>query len=245
LAAQAQDAPPKVVHVVVALCDNASQGIVPVPKAIGNGDDPKNNLYWGAMYGVKTFFSRSDVWQKAKNATVPHEAILSREVFVSSTKPTVVIVADAWQGKTLKKATEHYLAYLRREGREEVRFNLKDVETKVAAGGASEVVAYVGHNGLMDFTLPVKTGKEKGPQSIVLACKSRDYFMPHITAAQAQPLLLTTNFMAPEAYTLEAAIRAWAKDPKPAQIAEAAAQAYHRYQKCGIKGARRMFGAKL
>jgi hypothetical protein len=51
----AQEAP-RVVHAFVALCDNKHQGIVPVPAILGNDDDPKNNLYWGAMYGVKTFF---------------------------------------------------------------------------------------------------------------------------------------------------------------------------------------------
>ena len=35
----------KIIHVFVALCDNDSQGIVPVPKKIGNGNDPDNNLY--------------------------------------------------------------------------------------------------------------------------------------------------------------------------------------------------------
>ena len=38
----------RVVHVFVALCDNEHQGIVPVPARIGNGEDPDNNLYWGA-----------------------------------------------------------------------------------------------------------------------------------------------------------------------------------------------------
>ena len=45
---------PVVVHVVVALCDNEHQGIVPVPATLGNGQDPRNNLYWGALYGVRT-----------------------------------------------------------------------------------------------------------------------------------------------------------------------------------------------
>ncbi|MGC6431949.1 MAG: hypothetical protein ACON5F_12965 [Jejuia sp.] len=39
----------KTIHVYVALCDNINQGIVPVPAKLGNGQDPKNNLYWGAM----------------------------------------------------------------------------------------------------------------------------------------------------------------------------------------------------
>src|SRR5262245_36762018 len=55
--------PGKLIHVLVALCDNESQGIVPVPARIGNGDDPANNLYWGARFGVKTFFKRASDWK--------------------------------------------------------------------------------------------------------------------------------------------------------------------------------------
>src|SRR6266576_3547327 len=47
---------PRVVHVFVALADNQRQGIIPVPPALGNGRDPQHNLYWGAAYGVKTYF---------------------------------------------------------------------------------------------------------------------------------------------------------------------------------------------
>src|ERR1700722_7703404 len=53
----------RVAHVLVALADNRYQGIVPVPAAIGNGDDLIHNLYWGAGYGLKTFFRRSADWE--------------------------------------------------------------------------------------------------------------------------------------------------------------------------------------
>ena len=46
----------KVIHVLVALCDNKYQGIVPVPPKIGNGQDVNNNLYWGCSMGVRTIF---------------------------------------------------------------------------------------------------------------------------------------------------------------------------------------------
>ena len=49
----------KTIHIFVALCDNKYQGIVPVPKAIGNGQDHNNNLYWGALYGIRTYFKKN------------------------------------------------------------------------------------------------------------------------------------------------------------------------------------------
>src|ERR1044072_7487753 len=48
------DSAQRLIHVYVALCDNDSQGIVPVSKRMGNGNDPENNLYWGNGYGVRT-----------------------------------------------------------------------------------------------------------------------------------------------------------------------------------------------
>ena len=54
--------PTKTIHVFVALCDNDNQGIVPVPKKLGNGNDPGNNLYWGALYGIRTYLKKSKDW---------------------------------------------------------------------------------------------------------------------------------------------------------------------------------------
>ena len=57
----------KRIHVFVALCDNESQGIVPVGEKIGNGDDPEANLYWGCSDGLKSYFSRSSKWKLISN----------------------------------------------------------------------------------------------------------------------------------------------------------------------------------
>ncbi|WMJ73620.1 hypothetical protein RCC89_10665 [Cytophagaceae bacterium ABcell3] len=47
--------------------------------------------------------------------------------------------------------------------------------------------------------------------------------------------------MAPEAYVLKAAIDGWIGEESGNEIRERAAQAYNKYQKCGINGARRLF----
>ena len=83
----------RVVHVFVALADNAHQGIVPVPVRLGSGDDPEHNLYWGAGYGVKIFFARSTEWQLVASQTGPKPAVLERCVFRHRTK-NVVLIAD-------------------------------------------------------------------------------------------------------------------------------------------------------
>lgn len=42
---------PRLIQVFMPLANNAHLGIVPVPAALGNGDDPGRNLYWGAAFG--------------------------------------------------------------------------------------------------------------------------------------------------------------------------------------------------
>ncbi|MCA9555672.1 MAG: hypothetical protein KC933_36920, partial [Myxococcales bacterium] len=71
---------------------------------------------------------------------------------------------------------------------------------------------------------------------------SQPYFQARLEALGAQPLLLTTNLMAPEAYTLDAALSAWFGGGAPAQVHEAAAAAYARYQRrLSLPRARRLF----
>src|SRR6202008_4155060 len=70
---------PSVIHVYVALCDNVNQGIVPVPAKIGNGQDTKNNLYWGCGYGVKMFFkNHAPDWKLLKIQNNPKTYVLER-----------------------------------------------------------------------------------------------------------------------------------------------------------------------
>ncbi|MDR1056696.1 MAG: hypothetical protein LBL90_12945 [Prevotellaceae bacterium] len=45
----------RTIHVFVALCYNKHQGIVPIPKAIANGQDPPNNLYYKCALGIKIY----------------------------------------------------------------------------------------------------------------------------------------------------------------------------------------------
>ncbi|MBD3402526.1 hypothetical protein GF420_06500 [candidate division GN15 bacterium] len=75
----------------------------------------------------------------------------------------------------------------------------------------------------------------------MLACASRSYFEEILREARAHPLLLTNGLMAPEAYTLDAAVTGFYSGHSAEQIAEAASLAYARFQKCSPAAARRLF----
>jgi len=229
------------VYVVVALCDNDRQGIVPVPRALGDGDDPSRNLYWGALYGTKSFLKRSKDWTLVSTKRNLDKKILERAVFRHKSK-TVYLVADAYRGAWIRDAI---IRFTETAGGNDPATVTHD-GTAIPIGGGADVVAYIGHNGLMDFTVPEVKQKQpgRGKAAIVLACKSKPYFGPRLAKLGCRSLLLTTNFMAPEAYTLEAALAGWIAGEQAKQIRERAAKAYHAYQKCGMAGARRMFHAE-
>ncbi len=108
--------------------------------------------------------------------------------------------------------------------------------------GSADLVAYIGHDGLMDFDLPVKPSNHNSRRrdAIILACASKQYFHAALYNAGVHPLLWTTNLMAPEAYTLKAALDGWVLNESDAQIRERSASAYHKYQKCGLNAARKL-----
>jgi hypothetical protein len=97
----------KIIQVTVALCDNQYQGIVPVPQSLGNGQDPNSNLYWGAAFGLRTYFKRRKDWSFVHEATVD-SPILERIIFKHKTA-AYYLIADAWDGKYIEDATKSFL----------------------------------------------------------------------------------------------------------------------------------------
>lgn len=234
-------AAPRTIHVFVALCDNEHQGIVPVPARLGNGDDPANNLYWGAAYGVRTFFQRSADWELLKTIERSTNRVLERCVFKHKAG-NAYLVADAYRGIEIKQTVIDFLEAASGNNEEVLSVEADSKVINLQVGGAAQLVVYVGHNGLMDFHLDPLPRKrnEATRDAIILACKSKSYFLAALREAGANPLLWTTGLMSPEAYTLKGAIDGWILNEASERIRMRAAQAYHKYQKCGLNAARRL-----
>jgi hypothetical protein len=260
IADDAHDGRPLVAHVFVALADNDAQGIVPIPKMLGNGQDARNNLYWGARYGVKTYFTRDAGWTRLKHTSKPPSGVLERLILTKRVRRgparmDAFVVADAWRGDKIRDTIRVFLESTAGKGQPPVNITLNDdAPLSLPAGGAAHVIAFVGHNGLMDFDAPALSEASAGAPTvsaasvqaapraaIVLACASRPYFESLLRSAGACPLLLTTGLMAPEAYALEAALHAWFSSGQAAEVRKRTARAYDRYQKCGLASARRLF----
>jgi hypothetical protein len=240
--ARETQASPRVVHVFVALADNQHQGIVPVPAALGNGSDPVRNLYWGAAFGVKTYFKASEDWQLLWSGRTGKDAILERCVF-KSRKDDVYLVADAYEGSQIKLAVTDFLSAAAGIAKEQFSKETASGDVSLRIAGEADLIVYVGHDAFMDFQIPPIAGTKgtKVRRTIVLACASKPYFGPYIRQTGASPLLWTTGLMAPEAYTLKAALDGWIVREDDLAIRRRAAQAYDKYQRCGARAAMRLF----
>ena len=231
-----------VVHVFVALADNKHQGIVPVPANLGNGQDPANNLYWGAAFGVKTFFKKSSEWKTLSCATGPSRFVLERCIF-RRRDTDGYLVADAYDGARIREAIQDFLNAA--AGATSPSIRTGENETIPDTLRDADLVAYVGHDGLMDFQVSPVAGAKDGRKRkfIILACASRAYFQSFMKETGSEPLLWTTGLMAPEAYTLEATLQGWFAGENSESIRIRAAKAYDHYQKCGEPAARKLFSS--
>jgi hypothetical protein len=167
---------------------------------------------------------------------------LERCVF-NSRLNDVYLIADAYEGSQIKLAVTDFLSSAAGVAREKVSFKIRSEEVSMAIAGDANLVVYVGHDAFMDFQIPPISGTrgQKPRQTIILACASKSFFAPYIRQTGAEPLLWTTGLMAPEAYTLKAALDGWIAHEDDEAIRQRAAQAYDKYQKCGARAALRLF----
>jgi len=224
----------KTIHLFVALCDNRYQGIAPVPAALGNGQNPNSNLYWGALYGVRTFFKKSGEWKLAATRKASG-MILERLVFKHTTE-NYYLIADAYNGRYIKECTLDFLNSSSGIQKDAIQLGGRTL----GIGGNAALVAYIGHDGLMDFQLSETFINTDNIQRdvIILACYSKRYFSPYLETANVNPLVWTTHLMAPEAYTLHDALTGYVLGEANDAIRERAAAAYAQYQKCSLNAAK-------
>ena len=152
------------------------------------------------------------------------------------------LVADAYRGMEIKQAVLDFFDSAAGDGSVVVNVNGASGMQALPVYGGANLVAYIGHDGLMDFQLSKLPSKKNDVRrdAIVLACASKQFFRDGVRASGAYPLIWTTGLMAPEAYTLKSALDGSIAGENHAQIRDRAAAAYDKYQKCGLRAAQRL-----
>ncbi len=231
---------PLVAHILVALCDNDHQGIVPVPKTLGDGMNPRSNLYWGALYGIKTHFKKSKDWIFLESIPNPSADVLERVIFKKKYKAghEVLLIADAYRGDRMKACLQDFFA-----STAGIKTEALSIENKeVGLFSKADLIGFNGHNGLMDVAVDIpKKENETFQDAAIIGCISYDYFIEPLQKSGAYPLITTTGLMAPEAYVFEGILNSWGALQEEKAVHSHAARAYHQYQKCGIGGATNLF----
>lgn len=214
---------PLVATVYVALCDNDSQGIVPVKnKKICKGDDAKNNLYWATSGGIWGH-AKQQHWKRISVEENPTADIAVRAVwkkrFVANGMLReagvrggfdVVLVGTAYRGERIRQTMVDYLKAVNRDEAE--MLNLSD-GTTVETGGKSHVVGWIGHDYFMDEPdVPGLIAATRGAGTLDkgvfgLSCISDHYFRPAIERKNVHILALNTQLTFPSAYTVMGLLR--------------------------------------
>lgn len=231
---------PLIVHLFVPLCDNNNQGIVPVNASLGNGKSLRTNLYWGAGYGVKSYFKKVKDW-KLLTSQIRGDKVLERVVFkkIFQDNTEVYLIADAYSGDQMELCLKDYIASL--TGEKDSILQINDT-TSVPIYSKADLVIFNGHNGLMDVTLDIPKSKSHFKnETVAIACYSHSYFKDYWLYAHSYPIVSTTHLLAPEAYTIEAIINSWALGKSGTEIRNAAAKAYSDKHTCSYKTGQKLF----
>lgn len=175
---------------------------------------PKSDLYWGMRYGIKTYFSEDENWEIV-NKSNPNKTI-QEEILFYNNDLKLYAKAKAYHTDSIKRTIIDFIehAYIAEN---------------------NELLIYVGHDGLMDFTIDVDPSTNKC-DVMVFSCASESHFSPYMDM-----ILSTYTLMAPEAYGVMAAIESWARKDVEEDIRKKTAAAYAKYQKIAISQAERTF----
>ncbi len=230
---------PLVVEVHVPLCE---QTIIACGNAkLGDGDNPDTNLYWSTTPGFGSWFARrTSGWKRVlvqRAGETGDPDVLAVHVYRRSvTAPAawrkrgapakfeIDLVVRAWRGTAIDRALAAYAADL--SGGAAHTLTLAD-KTTLATGGAAQIVAWVGHNRLMDlapYTWPAPGASTKG--AIAIACHTAAYMEDTVPSATRVPLLMTRDFLFANAAPLEATVIAFAAGGNYGKIRVDAATAY-------------------
>lgn len=234
----------KVIHTFVALCDNDSQGIAPVPRKIGNGDDPANNLYWGCSDGSRSIFSASKNWKRLSSGKVEGTPqILERLVFQHQGNQAILVI-DAWRGAAIQPCVRTFCQSLAGQHYESIELKGQAGPATLAIGGGADFIAFIGHNGFMDFQMPKYPANPQRKQPVeaaVFCCRSKEFFSGHLAAAGVQPAVLTASNMYPGAFLLRDVLEGWFAKEDRAALRLRAAKAYAANQNIPVKNALNVF----
>ncbi|HYF34150.1 MAG TPA: hypothetical protein VD994_02580, partial [Prosthecobacter sp.] len=207
---------------------------------IGNGDDPDNNLYWGCDDGLRSYFKRSKQWRFVSSEKKAPPAGILEQCLFKHRQQDVWLVAHAYRGAEIRQAVTDFFGTVAGAAVPEIGFEPGEA---MPALHEADLAAFIGHNGLMDFTINFPPNRRQGAPlpAVVLCCKSDAYFTAVLRQCGGDSVLMTRQLMYPGSFLLHAALEGWLAKEKPPLWLDRAARAYATNQRISIKAARGIF----
>jgi len=215
------------------------------PRPLADGNNPKTNLYWGALFGIETHFANAAGWRRAYTDNGDGAGIIRRVVFQRRAEPTVAwrargvtksfdvyVLANAWPSSRIVDSMEQPL---RDALCGEVVALPVDGRTLQFAG-ASAVVGYVGQNHMLDeywdpFAALGDCSSERQVGVFYLCPRSAVVLHKPVVNHGLYSVLFTRSAVTPEAYLVDGMFKALLSgELGDGFVADAAAE-YARYQK--------------
>ncbi len=251
LAGDLKQGKPLVVTVYVALCDNASQGIVRTKNPrICQGDHPERNLYWASSGGLMGHL-RTQPWKRVLYRPSATDKIAITGVWTRRFRPggalakrgvsgrfPVYVVGLGYRGTEIHGAMVDYLKAVSGDRPEIIDI---DGQTTIQFGGGAHIVGYVGHDYFMDVRDEASLLSHTRGQTTLhkgvfgLACHSDNYFRPAIQRRTNHILALNTQLTFPSAFTVLGIIRAVAAGKDHRGIHREAARAFAKGQRQTVR----------
>lgn len=232
------------IHVYVALADIETQSIEQVSPRLANGNDGDSNIFWGGKNGLKKFLPASHDWEVVLSIKNYEQNILER-LFLKHQRTGAIMVADAYRGTAIKSAILDFLNAASGGKKQQVKMEVDGKDVIFMTGGNADIIVFMGHNGLMDFTvepsdLPLKKD-DTVRDAFVLAEYSKSHFELHVMGAGARPLLMIDGNILPEAFILHGALEGYLANESGEQIRLRAANSYVYYMSSSFNVAERLF----
>jgi hypothetical protein len=237
---------PLVAEVHVPLCDSS---LIDCGNAkLGDGDRLETNLYWATSPGFGVWFSRRGAgWKRVLRQTKTGDAdVLQVDVYRRTVQTPgswrrlgapatfeLDVVIRAWRGKAIDRALAVYAADLSGGAARPLKL---DDGTTLQAGGAAQIVSWVGHNRLMDlpdgYAWPASGKDVKG--TLFIACHTARYIEGGVVGETRVPLLATRDFLFSNAAPFEAVLLAFVGGGGYARMREVAVAAYAAVQQQSV-----------
>lgn len=209
-----------------------------------NGDDPRTNLCWGALFGIDTHLANAAGWDRVFGDRGDGERIVRRSVFSRRVTPSaawmaegvsqefdVYVLANAWPASRMKEAMSQPV----RDAFADASVLIEHNGLGLEFGSASCMVGYLGPNAMADAYwdpfegLPPLSKRRMGV--FYLSSMSAVYLYDSVVRHGLYPVLFARQPIVTEAYLFDGMMTALISGELDGGFVAAAAGEYAKYQR--------------